>query len=134
MSTYTICYFSKANENLTETEIEAIFKKTYTSNTLKNIKGILLYMLGDFFQVLEGDEDDLKHVYEIIKNDERHHTIFEIINKPTLNEVFKTYKSDFNIVRTDAQIKEIKQYLRSTKHNTTAEKIDRLLEPFFLLP
>ena len=134
MSTYTICYFSKAKEGITQAEVEAIFKKTYTNNTLKNIKGILLYMLGDFFQVLEGDKDDLENIYEIIKNDERHHTIFEIINKPTLNEVFKTYKSDFNIVRTDTQIKEIKQYLRSTKHNTTAEKIDRLLEPFFLLP
>ncbi len=134
MSTYTICYFSKAKEGITQAEVEAIFKKTYTNNTLKDIKGILLYMLGDFFQVLEGDKDDLENIYEIIKNDERHHTIFEIINKPTLNEVFKTYKSDFNIVRTDAQIKEIKQYLRSAKHNTTAEKIDRLLEPFFLLP
>ncbi len=134
MSTYTICYFSKAKEGITQAEVEAIFKKTYTNNTLKDIKGILLYMLGDFFQVLEGDKDDLENIYEIIKNDESHHTIFEIINKPTLNEVFKTYKSDFNIVRTDAQIKEIKQYLRSAKHNTTAEKIDRLLEPFFLLP
>ncbi|MFT5907667.1 MAG: hypothetical protein ACI836_000822, partial [Saprospiraceae bacterium] len=40
---------------------------------------------------------------------------------------------DFNIVRTDAQIKEIKEYLRGLNHNTTAEKLDRLLKPFFLL-
>ncbi|EDM45157.1 hypothetical protein SCB49_03514 [unidentified eubacterium SCB49] len=132
--TYTICYFSKAKEDITQHEVEAIFAKTRVKNTSKKINGILLYMMGDFFQVLEGDEEDLKEIYEIIKEDQRHHTVFEIINKKTEQAVFKDYNTDFNIVRTDTQIKEIKQYLRSTKHNTTANKIDRLLEPFFLLP
>jgi len=134
MKNYTICYVSKAKENITQQEVEAIFANTYTKNTLKNITGILLYMMGDFFQVLEGNEKYLKKLYETIKVDPRHTNVFEIMNKPVNKSVFKDYRSDFNIVRNDAQIKEIKDYLRNAEYNSTAEKIDRLLEPFFLLP
>ena len=80
--THTICYFSRAKEDITKDQVEEIFTKTYTTNTLKDIKGILLYMMGDFFQVLEGDEKVLNEIYSTIKKDNRHHTIFEIINRP----------------------------------------------------
>jgi hypothetical protein len=130
---FTICYFSKSQEGLSNEEVEHIFAKAYTKNTLLGIKGVLLYMMGDFFQVLEGSEKAVKKVFETIKLDARHHTVFEIINKETDQPVFKDYSLDFNIVRTDAQIKEIKEYLRGLNHNTTAEKLDRLLKPFFLL-
>ena len=52
---YTLCYVSKANEGMNENTIEDIFHTTVENNTKKGIHGILMYGMGNFFQVLEGD-------------------------------------------------------------------------------
>lgn len=129
---HTICYTSKANPSLTKRDIEQIFNKTYTNNSLKGVTGILLHGLDNFFQVLEGKEKLILPLYNnLIKSDERHHSIFEIINKPKSKALFLDYSSDFTIVRTQKQLDTIKLYLK--EHDvSTSDKLQRLLNPFIL--
>ncbi|GER59878.1 hypothetical protein ULMA_19860 [Patiriisocius marinus] len=130
---HTICYTSKTN-NLSKEAVEAIFAKTYTNNSLKNITGILLHGMDDFFQVLEGPEDVIVPLFEdVICKDERHSDIFTIINKPKPKALFANYSSTFNIVRNADQLENLKLYLRANKESTTAEKMQRLLEPFLIV-
>jgi UDP-2,3-diacylglucosamine pyrophosphatase LpxH len=131
--TYTLCYVSKAAVGLNNTAIEDIFLTTLQNNTRKGIHGILLYGMGDFFQVLEGDEKMIESLYEEqIKADPRHSDIFEVIRKETKKPIFSAYSSLFTIVKTDEQLEQIKAYLKQNSIHTTSEKLSRLLNPFLL--
>ncbi|MGJ8667255.1 MAG: BLUF domain-containing protein [Patiriisocius sp.] len=130
---YTICYISKAKEGLTPQEIEDIFNKTYTKNSLKSITGILIHGMGNFFQILEGEKNEILPLFEdIIKKDARHADIFEVISKPKDVAIFANYRSHFNIIRTNEQLEDVKKYLREHDINTTTDKLQRLLSPFIL--
>ncbi len=130
---HTICYTSKAN-NLSIKDVEKIFEKTYTNNTLKNVTGLLLYGMGNFFQVLEGPPGIILPLYEDwICKDNRHIDVFNIINKPKPKALFADYSSSFNIVRSADQLENLKSYLRVNNKSTTAEKMQRLLEPFSIV-
>lgn len=130
---YTICYSSKASSGVNERIIEDIFSTTLENNPKKQINGILLYGMGNFFQVLEGKKDTIESLYEdTIKNDPRHTEIFEIIRRDTDTPAFSNYSSTFTIVKTNAQLENIKSYLRLNRVHTTSEKLSRLLNPFLL--
>lgn len=126
---YTICYFSKVAPHLTETQIQEILDYTHTQNNEKGICGILLHTLGNFFQVLEGDEAYLTDLYENkIKKDPRHHNIFEVIHKEGSDPVFTSYSSQFLKVEDSEVLDDIKAYVK--KHaivSSTSDKIARLL-------
>lgn len=131
--TYTLCYVSKAAEKLNETAIEDIFLTTLHNNTRKGIHGVLLYGMGDFFQVLEGNKEAIETLYEDeIKEDPRHSEIFEVIRRYTEDPVFSSYSSLFTVVQTTEQLEQIKTYLKQNSVNTTSEKLSRLLNPFLL--
>ncbi len=130
---YTICYISKAKEGLSSQEVEDIFNKTYTKNSLKSITGILIHGMGNFFQILEGEKNEILPLFEdIIKKDARHADIFEVISKPKDVAIFANYRSHFNIIRTNEQLEDVKKYLREHDINTTTDKLQRLLSPFIL--
>lgn len=130
---FTLCYISKATEGLNETAIEDIFLTTMQRNTTKKIHGILLHGMGDFFQVLEGDKKQIESLFENeIKLDTRHSEIFEVIRKYTKKPIFSAYSSLFTIVKTTEQLKQIKDYLKLNKVDTTSNKLSRLLNPFLL--
>ena len=130
---YTLCYVSKANEGMNEDTIEDIFHTTVENNTKKGIHGILMYGMGNFFQVLEGDKKLIEKLYEDeIKADHRHFDIFEVMRRPTQQAIFSGYSSLFTIVRTSEQLENIKSYLATHRINTTSDKLRRLLNPFLL--
>ncbi|MAO08760.1 MAG: blue light sensor protein [Alteromonas sp.] len=129
---HSICYVSNSAEGLNKEQLEAILNKTYTNNSLKEISGILLHSMGHFFQVIEGDEDEILSLYEKIKVDNRHHNIFEVMNKPREKRFFEGYATDFKIIRTSQQLKDILLYLEGLKESSTADKLHRLLQPFII--
>ncbi|QIE60407.1 BLUF domain-containing protein [Rasiella rasia] len=131
---YTLCYVSKAAENLDASSLEEIFSITINKNTKRGISGILMYGMGNFFQVLEGEEQTVETLYkEQILKDPRHSDIFEVIRKPTEIPIFKEYSSLFTIVKTNEQLAQIKKYLNQHRvDSSTSEKLGRLLKPFLL--
>ncbi len=92
---YTICYVSTASENLKLEEIKDLLDKWKKKNNSKNMKGILLYSEGNFFQVLEGEKGNLIELFEVIKNDERHHAVIQILGKEIDRVGYDGYDSDF---------------------------------------
>jgi hypothetical protein len=62
--------------DLKNEDIEEIFAHTQSRNNEKDIKGILLYEFGNFFQVLEGNKKVIEDLYENkITEDSRHTNI-----------------------------------------------------------
>lgn len=70
-----LSYISKFSRSLSKKEIDAIAKVSQTNNSRDGITGILLSCGGIFFQILEGDEDRIDHLYQKILGDERHNQI-----------------------------------------------------------
>lgn len=92
---YAISYVSTANPALSETEIQEALDFSKNWNNNHNITGILLYSQGNFFQVLEGEEQLLKDLFDRIKADERHHNVITIFQKEIPNIQFDGYEADF---------------------------------------
>jgi hypothetical protein len=132
-SLYTICYVSKTAPELKEQDIEELFNYTSKANNKNGVSGILLHSLGNFFQVLEGDEKHLLPLFEKIKEDPRHAEMYEVYNKRTTQPVFDNYKSTFDIVKNSDDLKTLITYLNLDKSNSTNHKLKRLLKPFDML-
>lgn len=67
-----LTYISKAAAQLTLAEIEQIGEISTLNNQRDDITGVLLYLNGLFFQVIEGKEKTLDDLYAKILIDNRH--------------------------------------------------------------
>ena len=134
-SNHTICYSSKASEHLSPEDIQDIFEQTNTRNNKNKVSGILIYSLGNFFQVLEGDQEYIEELYtEKIKNDTRHTDIYEVFHKEATKPLFANYSSSFQTIENSEQLDKVKEYLAlNSISSTTSEKLSRLLKSFLIL-
>ena len=67
-----LTYISKFSRFLTQQDIENIGLVSARNNRQNNITGVLLCLAGIFFQILEGDEEQIDEVYQKILRDDRH--------------------------------------------------------------
>ena len=91
---FAISYVSTAND-LGNKEIEEILYNSEDSNNKRDITGLLLYSEGNFFQIIEGEKEKIRDLYQKIQNDNRHRNLIKIFEKPIHKESFGGYKSDF---------------------------------------
>ena len=128
---YTICYTSKSVKNLDNTEIKSIFQTTVQKNSDQGITGILLYNLGYFFQILEGDKEKVKSLfYDLIYPDERHVELFVVMEKFTKKPFFSSYSTEFSVVQTKEEYDHLKKYIDTHLISEDSKKFKRLLAPF----
>jgi Sensors of blue-light using FAD len=81
-------YASSAADTFQESDIPALLKLSRKANAARNVTGMLLYIDGSFFQVLEGSIDDVDAVYALIARDRRHQRITMVIREPILERSF----------------------------------------------
>jgi hypothetical protein len=72
---YTLTYESKSYQSFENKELEELLTLSRLSNTENGIMGCLIYNLGDFIQVLEGEKERVLELYKKIKADKRHSRI-----------------------------------------------------------
>jgi hypothetical protein len=77
---HRIIYLSTATHYLEKEEIDSLLKQSCGYNLENNITGILLYVDGDFIQVLEGNKSIICSLFEKIKKDKRHKGVICVIN------------------------------------------------------
>lgn len=73
---FHIGYVSSAVREFTKPELLGLLGRSREKNERLGITGLLLYQGGNFLQVLEGDEQSVRHLYEIIFEDPRHKDIY----------------------------------------------------------
>ncbi len=88
-----LVYASQASGKISREEVEHIIQTSMRNNKDRNITGMLLYAEGTFFQVLEGDREQLEDLYIIIKADIRHQQIVKIYEEP----IDKRYFGDWSM-------------------------------------
>jgi hypothetical protein len=97
-------YSSRATIAGSEAEIRALLDRSRRHNLERNITGMLLFIEGSFFQVLEGEEAAVSHVYEVIARDPRHDRVTRIISEPIAKRAFGDWSMGFaTVARHDAR-------------------------------
>ena len=85
---FCIGYLSSSHLRMNSEEVGGIVEKSVFSNKSKNITGMLCYFDNSFLQFIEGEERDVKELYEKIKNDTRHRGVIEVYSQPIKTRAF----------------------------------------------
>ncbi len=83
---FSLAYCSRASQNLSDSDIEAIVVAARLNNSRQDITGWLACGSGIFFQWLEGRREDVKKLMDSIKADTRHDTIVVLSESEDVGE------------------------------------------------
>ena len=78
---YYMIYVSQAKKPMNAAELELLLSHSRKWNTTKGLTGLWLYRYseesesGHFIQMLEGEEREVRTLFDTIKRDKRHHTV-----------------------------------------------------------
>jgi hypothetical protein len=104
-------------------------------NVSMGISGIIMYSAGNFFQIIEGDEQEVKKVFNKIEQDPRHYNLIKLLDKKIEVFSFASYTSSFTIILDRSNRSELHEFLmREKKHNPLGfENISYLTQRFIPL-
>jgi Sensors of blue-light using FAD len=90
-----LAYTSIASHHMTHEELLTLLSQSRKNNLPTDITGMLLYMEGCFFQVLEGEADQLEKLFDKISKDPRHHDLMKLILEPIETRSFINWSMGF---------------------------------------
>jgi hypothetical protein len=108
-----IIYLSWAVSPFTSLQLKELLTLARRRNTELAITGLLLYGNQRFMQILEGEEEEVRALYELIKRDPNHHCIIAYADKPIAQRTFAQWAMAFQ-PSCPQQAAEMAGYLGST--------------------
>jgi len=99
-----VIYVSQAKKPMTAPELESLLSFSRQKNAEKDITGMLIYRYskdagsGHFIQMLEGDEREVRALYEKIGRDKRHHTVLVLGEGEIAQRMFSEWAMAFKNV------------------------------------
>ena len=92
-----LIYVSSATKEMSEQELLVLLEQAQARdrNKRQNVTGMLLYVGGNFIQVLEGDAKDVEEIYDAILNDERNFGNIIIEKEPISSRTFPEWSMGF---------------------------------------
>ena len=89
-------YASLAAPDFKEEHIPELLGKARTANAQHSVTGMLLYITGSFFQVLEGESAVLDGIYNRILGDTRHSRVTLVIREPIAARSFSEWTMGYS--------------------------------------
>ena len=127
-------YTSASTVDFSREDILALLEKARKVNAGLDVTGMLLYSDGSFFQILEGEPEKVKSLYEKISADQRHKRITKIIFEPIEERSFSNWTMGYSeISRKElSQIEGMNDFFLSGKCYTDidAGRAKKLLSAF----
>ena len=97
-----LVYASAATRAFEPTELAQILAKAGRHNLRAGITGMLLYVEGSFFQVLEGDRQVVHRLYDKILVDPRHCQAIKLVEESIEKRTFSQWSMGFaRVTRTE---------------------------------
>lgn len=93
-----LCYTSIASHLMSHDELIALLEQSREGNAKRNVTGMLLYMDGYFFQVLEGEKAVVDQLYDKIGSDKRHLHVIKLIEEPLEKRSFNKWTMGYQQV------------------------------------
>jgi len=95
---YCIIYLSSSRGLWSEEQLERISILSQRNNRALGITGILLYFNGSIIQVLEGPEDQVKSLYEVIHQDTQHTHVICMYNNSIQQRSFSDWSMGYKTI------------------------------------
>lgn len=76
-----IVYVSFSRNQLSELELDELLSEIRPKNLANGVTGLLLYNDEIFIQVIEGETDTIRTLYDRLQNDNRHTNIVKILEE-----------------------------------------------------
>ncbi|MGY8871574.1 MAG: BLUF domain-containing protein [Pseudomonadales bacterium] len=90
-----IIYASRETSGFSQEDMLCLLSKSRERNKKQGITGILLYIEGSFFQVLEGEENSIEELYNKVFEDERHKKVTRIIGEGIAERKFTDWSMGY---------------------------------------
>lgn len=90
-----VVYASRETEKFDPDSLKELLNIARTNNHSKDVSGMLLYSEGSFFQVLEGEPDAVRSLYDKIGQDPRHDRVIKIIEEPIKQRSFDQWSMGY---------------------------------------
>ncbi len=94
-SLYRLVYTSFRKPHCDQKEIENILNSCKRNNSQNMITGVLLHSNSRFIQYLEGQKDDIRALFDLIKDDPRHTSVSERNFESIKERVFPTWEMGY---------------------------------------
>jgi hypothetical protein len=86
-----LTYASRAADGLSRDDLSAIAREAQSRNRRLSITGLLLYVDGDFLQVLEGPGSAVEQLFELIEKDPRNKWVTRLSTERILRRAFEDW-------------------------------------------
>jgi hypothetical protein len=94
-SVYHVAYRSHTGQFPTQDLLHDLLERSQAYNAAHGLTGVLLYSAGQFVQVLEGGEEEVRAVYARIQRDLRHTDMLTLSEGPGPNRRFADWRMAF---------------------------------------
>lgn len=92
---YSVVYVSSATLDFSRDDLIELLQVCRRNNEARQITGMLLYKGGNFIQVLEGERESVRSVYERINLDPRHHGVLRMLEQNIEERQFSNWSMGF---------------------------------------
>ena len=103
-------------------ELGVLLEDARVGNEARNVTGVLVYVDGVFFQVLEGERQVLESLLESIQRDTRHKSL-KVFHR---SEVTRRSFDDWRMAYLDASVAEMSRWAKLAGTVTITQLLQRL--------
>ncbi|MEQ6249673.1 BLUF domain-containing protein [Sulfitobacter sp. HNIBRBA3233] len=83
-----LMYFSTAASYVSKAELDALCDSSASKNASRSLTGMLAFNGRNFCQIIEGEENDVDDLIEVIRADSRHAGFKVLARKPISERYF----------------------------------------------
>ena len=91
----SLIYVSSAVEPFSKAELLTLLETSRRNNALINVTGMLLYKDGNFMQVIEGEEADIRKLQTRISLNPRHNGLITLLEQSIEQRQFSDWSMGF---------------------------------------
>lgn len=110
MEIYQLTYKSRAKNNITLDDLNAILHHSNLTNLQSNITGCLVFYNDFFIQILEGNKENVLEIYHKICTDDRHHSIDLMWQNTSEKRFFDNWNMGFFTPEDESEILFVNNY------------------------
>lgn len=96
---YYLVYLSSATVKMEDRDLQRLLKKSRKNNELIGVTGLLMYIDGNFIQVIEGEKDTVMNLYRKIARDSRHANIIKLLDGYAASRNFEEWSMALKIFK-----------------------------------
>ena len=96
---FSLVYLSRASLDFDEARLLELLATSRKNNAGADVTGLLLYKDGNFLQLLEGEEEQVRRIFGKIARDPRHFNVTVLLEGSTDERQFPDWSMGFHNLR-----------------------------------